>query len=156
MKIQEEAEDLEKRERALMAKETQQAQQELLEAKSQMETIIQKFEKQLKTASRDQLNLLIRESESAITSIVKAHTPVNFPGNEVDQTPYTPQFGEQVQVEGLGGKLATVVEQIGDDETVLVHYGKVKVRVKKSRIKAIHSNGKNSTSGTFSYQGIQV
>ncbi|KAK4271540.1 hypothetical protein QN277_020223 [Acacia crassicarpa] len=154
--IQEEAEDLERREMALMAKETQQVQQELLDAKSEMETIIEKFEKQLKTAGRDQLNELIKESESAIASIVKAHAPsVNFPGNEADQTPYTPQFGEQVQVEGLGGKLATVVEQPGDDETVLVQYGRVKVRVKKSSIRAINSDGKNSISSSVSHQGRQ-
>ncbi|XP_054801971.1 uncharacterized protein LOC129305847 isoform X3 [Prosopis cineraria] len=154
--IQEEAEDLEQRERALMEKETRQVQQELLDAKSQMETIIKKFEKQLRTVGRDQLNLLIKESESAIASIVKVHAaPVNFPGNEADQIPYTPQFGEQVRVEGLGGKLGTVVEQPGDDETILVQYGKVKVRVKKSSIRAIHSNGKNSISSSVARLGRQ-
>ena len=47
---------------ALMAKETQQVQQEAMGAKSQIETAVQEFEKQLKITGRDQFNSLIRES----------------------------------------------------------------------------------------------
>ena len=154
MKIQGEAEDLGRREMELMAKETQQVQQELMDARSQMETMIQKFEKQLRISGRNQLNSLIRESESAIASIVKAHTPRDsFPVSEAD---HTPQFGEQVRVKGLGGKLATVVESPGDDETIMVQYGKVKVRVKKSSIRPIPSSGKNVVSSSSTRQGRQV
>ncbi|XP_019421910.1 PREDICTED: uncharacterized protein LOC109331698 isoform X2 [Lupinus angustifolius] len=142
--IQAEAEDLDRREVDLMAKETQQVQQELEDAKSQIETVIEKFEKLLMVSGRDKLNSLIRESESAIASIVKAHTPaVKFPIKEADQASYTPQFGEQVLVKGLGGRLATVLESPADDETILVQYGKVKARVKKSGIRAIPSSAKN-------------
>ena len=157
-KIQGEAEDLDQREMELMAKETQQVQHELEHAKSQIETVIQKFEKQLRISGRDQLNYLIRESESAIASIVKAHTPADsFPINEADRALYTPQIGEQVHVKGLGGKLATVVESPGDDGTIMVQYGKVKVRVKKSNIIAIPSSRKNAvTSSSSTHQGRQV
>ncbi|KAJ1417640.1 Smr domain [Sesbania bispinosa] len=154
--IQGEAEDLDRREMELMAKESQQVQQELEDAKSQIETVIQKFEKQLKISGRDKLNSLIRESESAIASIVKAHTPADsFPISEADHASFTPQIGEQVHVKGLGGKLATVVESPGDDETILVQYGKVKVRVKKSRIRAIPSSARNVVSSSSTHQGRQ-
>ncbi|MED6195754.1 hypothetical protein PIB30_117478 [Stylosanthes scabra] len=147
--IQDEAEDLDKREMELMAKEAQLVQQELMDARSQIETVIQKFEKKLKISDRDQLSSLIRETESAIASIVKAHTPVDtFPVSEADRAQYTPQLGEQVHVKGLGGKLATVAESAGDDDTILVQYGKVKVRVKKSSIRAVPSSGKNVVTGS--------
>nr|KYP76263.1 MutS2 protein [Cajanus cajan] len=152
--IQGEAEDLDRREMELMAKETRQVQQELVDAKSQMETVIQKFEKQLKTSARDQLNSLIRESESAIASIIKAHSPADQL-NEADHASYTPQIGEQVHVKGLGSKLATVVESPGDDETILVQYGKVKARVKKSNIIAIPSTAKNGVTSSSAHQGRQ-
>ncbi|XP_022639312.1 uncharacterized protein LOC106768982 isoform X4 [Vigna radiata var. radiata] len=152
--IQVEAEDLDRREMELMAKETQQVQQELVDAKSQLETLMQKFEKQLKSSGRDKLNSLIKETESAIASIVKAHTPADH-FNEADQTSYTPQIGEQVHVKGLGGKLATVVESLGDVETILVQYGKVKARVKKSNIVALPSNAKNAVTSSSVHQGRQ-
>ncbi|KAI4296720.1 hypothetical protein L6164_036654 [Bauhinia variegata] len=154
--IQEEAEGLDRREMDLMAKVTQQVQQELMDAKSQMETLVRKFENQLKTAGRDQLNSLIRETESAIASIVKAHTPADGISTD-DQTSHTPQFGEQVLVTGLGqrGRLATVVESPGDDDTVLVQYGKLKVRVKKSSIKAIPTSEKNALTSSVPRQGRQ-
>ncbi|XP_057417288.1 uncharacterized protein LOC130711613 isoform X2 [Lotus japonicus] len=154
--IQGEAEDLDRREMELMAKETQQVQQELEDAKSQMETTIQKFEKELRVSGRDKLNSLIRESESVIASIVKSHTPPDsFPVSEADHGSYAPQFGDQVRVKGLGGKLATVVELPGDDEAILVQYGKVKVRVKKSSIIAIPSSAKNAVTSSSTNQGRQ-
>ena len=142
----------------LMAKEAQQVQQELEVAKSQMEMVIQKFEKQLKDLGRNQLNSIIKESETAIASIVKAHSPaVGSPISDADRTTsYTPQFGEQVRVKGLGGKLAKVVELPGDDETILVQYGKVKVRVKKNRIRAIPPSAKNPATSSATHQGRQV
>lgn len=141
-----------------MAKETQQVEQELEDAKSQMETVIRKFEKQLKISGRDQLNSLIKESESAIASIVEAHTPADsFPISEADHaSSYTPQLGEQVRVKGLGGKLATVVESSGDDETILVQYGKVRVRVKKNSIRAIQPSAKSPVTRSSTHQGRQV
>lgn len=147
VKIQDEAEDLDRHVTALMAKETQQVQQELRAAKSQIETVVQEFENLLRTANPEQFNSLIRKSESAIASIVEAHCPGDsLPGSETVISSYTPQFGEQVHVKGLGDKLATVVEAPGDDETILVQYGKVRVRVKKSDIRAIPSNKSNATS----------
>ncbi|XP_027345579.1 uncharacterized protein LOC113857666 isoform X2 [Abrus precatorius] len=151
-----EAEDLDRREIELMGKDSQQVQQELADAKSRLETVIQKFEKQLRTPGHDQLNSLIRKSESAIASIVKAHTPADSFSNEANHTSYTPQIGEQVHVKGLGGKLATVVELPGDDETILVQYGKVKARVKKSSIRAIPSSAKNTVTSSSTHQGRQV
>ncbi|KAL9329335.1 hypothetical protein ACSQ67_004338 [Phaseolus vulgaris] len=130
-----EAEDLDRREKELIAKETEQVQQELVDAKSQMESLIQKFEKQLRNSGRDKLNSLIKETESAIASIVKAHTLADH-FNEADQTSYTPQIGEQVHVKGLG-------------------YGKVKVRVKRSNIVAIPSNAKNVVTSSSIHQGRQ-
>ncbi|KAL5054244.1 hypothetical protein RYX36_034926 [Vicia faba] len=142
--IQSEADDLDRREIVLMAKEAQQVQEELESARSQMETVIKKFEKKLKNLGRDQLNSLIKESEAAIASIVKAHTPaVGFLISDADLTAsYTPQFGDQVSVKGLGGKLARVVESPGNGGTILVQYGKMKVRVKKNSIRAIRQSAK--------------
>lgn len=106
--------------------------------------MVQEFETQLKTASVDQLNSLVKKSESAIASIVEAHLPADDDFvSETTATSFTPKFGEQVHVKGLGDKLAIVVEAPGDDETVLVQYGKISVRVKKNSIKAIPSNRRN-------------
>ncbi|XP_038691627.1 endonuclease MutS2 isoform X2 [Tripterygium wilfordii] len=144
--IQKEADDLDSREIALTAKETQLVQQELNTAKSQLEIVVHEFEDQLRTANAGQLNSLIGKSESAIASIVEAHCPRdNFPATETNVT-YAPQVGEQVYVKGLGDKLATVVKAPEDEETVLVQYGKIKVRVKKSHIRAIpRSESSNAT-----------
>ncbi|XP_008225081.1 PREDICTED: endonuclease MutS2 [Prunus mume] len=142
--IQDEAEDLDKRKRALMAKETLQVQKEVKTAKSQMESVLNEFDNQLKTAGADQLNLLIRKSEAAIASVIKAHCPDDdLLVSETSTASYTPQPGEQVHLKRLGDKLATVVETPGDDGTVLVQYGKIKVRLKKNDIRAVPSIEKN-------------
>ncbi|KAL5772450.1 hypothetical protein ACOSQ2_012374 [Xanthoceras sorbifolium] len=154
--IQDEAKDLDKREEALRANETQQVQKELKAAKSQIETVVQAFENQLKIAAADQVNSLVKKSESAIASIVEAHhLNDDFCVSETNITSVTPQFGEQVHVKGLGDKLATVVEALGDDETVLVQYGKIRVRVKKSDIRAIPRSKRNTanSSSTLKKQG---
>ncbi|KAL5575430.1 hypothetical protein UlMin_017129 [Ulmus minor] len=142
--IKDEAEDLDSRKTALMAKETLQVQQEVKAAKSQMETVLQEFENKLKTASSDQFNSLIRKSETAIASILEAHCPAyDSSVSERDTNSYTPQVGEQVQLTKLRDKLATVVEAPSDDEAVLVQYGKIKVRVKKRDIRPISISKKN-------------
>ncbi|KAK0579326.1 hypothetical protein LWI29_024589 [Acer saccharum] len=147
--IQDEAKDLDKREAALRAKETQQVQKELKAAKFQIETVVQEFENQLKIAATDQFNSLVKKSEYAIASIVEAHNPPDdFSVNETNTDSFTPQFGEQVHVKGLGGKLATVVEALGDDETVLVQYGKIRVRAKKSDIRAIPRSKRNTANSS--------
>ncbi|KAK0579053.1 hypothetical protein LWI29_020195 [Acer saccharum] len=147
--IQDEAKDLDKREAALRAKETQQVQKELKAAKFQIETVVQEFENQLKIAATDQFNSLVKKSEYAIASIVEAHHPPDdFSVNETNTDSFTPQFGEQVHVKGLGGKLATVVEALGDDETVLVQYGKIRVRAKKSDIRAIPRSKRNTANSS--------
>lgn len=142
MKVRGEADNLEEREIALRAKETEKVQQELNAAKSQIDTVVLEFENLLQTANSDEFNLLIRKSESAINSIVKAHRPGDsFSFTETDTSSYQPQSGEQVHVKGLGNKLATVVEASEDDNTLLVQYGKIRVRVEKSNVRPI-SNGK--------------
>ena len=155
MKIQEEAQDLDEREILLKAKETQQVQKELKTAKSQLQTVVQEFENQLRTANADNFNSLIKKSESAISSIVEAHRlSDDFFVTEKDSSSYKPQLGEQVNVKGLGGKLATVVEAPGDDdETVLVQYGNIRVRVKKSNIIAIPVSERNA--GTSSVRPLR-
>ncbi|KAM2366403.1 uncharacterized protein LOC126587204 [Malus sylvestris] len=144
--IHDEAEDLELRKRALMVKETLQVQQEVQAAKSQMETVLKEFDNRLKIAAADQLNWLIRKSEAAIASVVEAHSPEDdLLVSETSATSFTPRLGEQVYLKRLGDKIATVAEAPGDDGTVLVQYGKIKVRLKKSDIRAIPSADKNAT-----------
>ncbi|XWS12661.1 hypothetical protein CRYUN_Cryun37aG0109400 [Craigia yunnanensis] len=141
-----EADNLEEREIALRAKETQKVQQELKAAKSQIDIVVQEFENQLRTADSDEFNSLIRKSESAINSIVKAHCPGDILSfTEADTSSYQPQSGEQVHVMGLGNKLATVVEATEDDNTVLVQYGKIRVRVEKSNVRPISSSKRKDT-----------
>ncbi|XP_022715889.1 uncharacterized protein LOC111275057 isoform X2 [Durio zibethinus] len=141
-----EAENLEEREIALRAKEIRKVQQELNAAKSQIDTVIQEFENQLRTADSDDFNSLIRKFESAINSIVKAHHPGDcFSITERDASSYLPQTGEKVQVKRLGNKIATVVEPSEDDNTVLVQYGKIRVRVERSNVRPISSGKRNDT-----------
>lgn len=146
MKVRCETDNLEEREIALKAKETQKVQQELKAAKSQIDNVVQEFENQLRTANFDEFNSLIRKSESAINSIVKAHRPGDsFYITETDTSSYQPQSGEQVYVKGLGNKLAAVVEATEDENTVLVQYGKIRVRVEKSNVRPISSSKRKDT-----------
>ncbi|OAY75494.1 Endonuclease MutS2 [Ananas comosus] len=135
--IHSEAEDLDRREVALKAKETQLIQQELKVVKSQMDSIVKNFENRLQNATPDQFNSIMREAEAAIASLVAAHTPTDdmFDGGTENQNSYVPQIGDKVYVKGLGGKLATVVEEPGEDGVTMVRYGKIKVRVKKNDMK---------------------
>ncbi|XP_021294236.1 uncharacterized protein LOC110424071 [Herrania umbratica] len=150
-----EADYLEEREIALRAKETQKVQQELNAAKSQIDSVVQEFENQLRTANSDEFNLLIRKSESAINSIVKAHRPGDsFSFTETDTSSYQPRSGEQVHVKGLGNRLATVVEASEDDNTLLVQYGKIRVRVEKSNARPV-SNSKKNARQSIKRQGEQ-
>ncbi|KGN64678.2 hypothetical protein Csa_013053 [Cucumis sativus] len=154
--IQEEAKDLDKRERALMALETKRAQQEAAAIKSKIETVVQEFEEQLKTSGTDQINSLIKKAESAIASICEAYSPTEHSRPSVANTnSYTPQLGEQVFVTGLGNKLATVVEVSDDEEMILVQYGKIKARVKKSSVKALPNSGKKAAANTLPFSKKQ-
>lgn len=153
--IEDEADDLGRRETALKAKETQRVQQEVKASKYQIEAVVQEFEDHLRIASADQYNSLIKKSESAIASIVEAQKPTdNNIINRPDSGSYSPQFGEQVHVKGLGDKLATVVEASSDDETILVQYGKIRVRVKKIDVRAIPS--RKVTSATRSVRPLNT
>ncbi|XP_062096696.1 uncharacterized protein LOC133802411 isoform X2 [Humulus lupulus] len=144
--IQDETEDLDRRETALMVKETLQVQKEVETAKSQMETVLQEFEDQLRTASPDQFNHLIKKSESAISSILQVRCPSYGSAEDKENTNlYTPEVGEQVYLTGLRDNIGTVVEAPADDETILVQYGKIKVRVKKRDIRAISIHNKKAT-----------
>lgn len=122
---------------ALKAKETQLIQQELKVVKSQMDSIVKNFENRLQNATPDQFNSIMREAEAAIASLVAAHTPTDdmFDEGTENQNSYVPQIGDKVYVKGLGGKLATVVEEPGEDGVTMVRYGKIKVRVKKNDMK---------------------
>lgn len=157
--VRSEAENLEERERALRVKETQKVEQELNAAKSQIETVVQEFENQLQTADSEELNSLVKKSESAINSILKAHQPGDsFSFTETDTSSYQPVSGEQVHLKGLGNKLATVVAASEDDDTVLVQYGKIRVRVEKSNVRPISSSQRNnviSSRQSFERQGEQ-
>ncbi|XP_050369996.1 uncharacterized protein LOC126788077 [Argentina anserina] len=147
--IQDEAEDLDERKRALMAKESLQIQKELKIVKSQLEAVLHEFDNRMKNAGTDQLNLLIKKSEAAIASIIEAHSPKDgFLVSETSETTYTPQYGEKVYLKGLRDKVATVVEAPGDDGTVLVQYGKIKVRLKSNEIRAIPSSDKTATTNS--------
>lgn len=148
-KIRYEAEDLAVREEVLKIKETQQIQLELKAAKSQIENIVEKFYSQLRVASADQFNSLLKESESAVASIVEAHCHTDdFPAGETDASSYRPQLGEKVHVKGLGNKLATVVETADGDDTVLVQYGKMRVRANISSTRALPTSDKNSATSS--------
>ncbi|MBA0724152.1 hypothetical protein Golax_020860 [Gossypium laxum] len=157
--VRSEAENLEERERALRVKETQKVEQELNAAKSQIETVVQEFENQLQTANSEEFNTLVKKSESAINSILKAHQPGDsFSFTETDTSSYQPVSGEQVHLKGLGNKLATVVAASEDDDTVLVQYGKIRVRVEKSNVRPISSSQRNNaiiSRQSFERQGEQ-
>ncbi|OVA00578.1 DNA mismatch repair protein MutS [Macleaya cordata] len=143
--IQNEAEDLDTREAALKAKETKRIQQELKAAMSHIDAVVRDFENQLNAGHPDQFKLLVRKSEAVIASIVEAHRPTgDYLIRETEDSSYVPQIGEQVHVQGLGDKLATVVEPPGDDGMALVQYGKIKVRVKRGSIRAIPSSKRNA------------
>lgn len=138
------ADDLGGREAAIKAKETQQIQKELIAVKSQIETVVEEFENQLQSASADRLNSLLKESESAIASIVDRHRPTDdFSVREANSRSYTPKLGDRVLVTGvtgLGNKLVTVVDTPGADDDVLVQYGKIRVLVNISSIRPLPSS----------------
>ncbi|KAI3456274.1 hypothetical protein Pfo_012937 [Paulownia fortunei] len=136
--IHDEADDLDVREAALKAKETQQIQQELKVVKAKIDTIVQEFEKQLRKTDPNNFNMLLKKSESTIASIVQAYQlSADVPVDRTTSSFHVPQIGEQVLIKGLGNKLATVVEAPSDDNTVLVQYGKIRVRVNISSINAL-------------------
>lgn len=144
MKIHDEADGLDVREADLKAKETQQTQQELEVVKVNIDTIVQEFEKQLNSTSPSDFNMLLKKSESAIASIIRAYQPpVDVP---VDRTLHIPQIGERVLIKGMGNKLATVVEATSDDNTVLVQYGKIRVRLNINSINAVTDDNGATTS----------
>ncbi|KAL3627757.1 hypothetical protein CASFOL_029120 [Castilleja foliolosa] len=136
--IRNEATDLNAREAALKAKETQQVQGQLKAVNAEIGIIIQEFEEQLKNTGPDEYGLLLKKSESAIASVVQAHQlPEDVLVDRTAGSFHIPQIGEQVLIKGLGNKLATVVEAPSDDNTVLVQYGKIRVRLNVSSINAL-------------------
>lgn len=140
-----------------MALETRRARQETEAIKFKIETVVQEFEEQLKNAGADQFNSLIRKTESVIASICEAYGPTDKSRvGVVNTNSYTPQLGEQVFVTGLGNKLATVVETSDDEEMILVQYGKIKVRVKKSSVKALPNSEKKAAAKSPLYSKKQV
>ncbi|KAL0398602.1 UNVERIFIED_CONTAM: Endonuclease MutS2 [Sesamum radiatum] len=105
--IHEEADDLDVREAALKAKETQLIQEELKIVKAEIDAVVQEFEKQLRNSSPDDFNLLLKKSESAITSIVQAHqSPGDFPVDRTASSSYMPQIGERVLIKADGNGAA--------------------------------------------------
>ncbi|CAI9087477.1 OLC1v1021552C1 [Oldenlandia corymbosa var. corymbosa] len=153
--------DLDGRVAALKAKERQRMLNELKAAKTQIANIVRDFENQLSSADANEYNVLLKKAESAINSIVEAQRPSNDPsiGDTASQF-YEPKPGEKVLVKELGNKLATVIETPGEDDMVLVQYGKVKVRVNKRTIRALEnadvSGGMASVSSSKRQQGLVV
>jgi allantoinase/DNA mismatch repair protein MutS2 len=116
-----------------------------------MDTIIKNFEAQLKNSKLEQYNSLLRKAEAATASVVAAHQPseITFDDDE-NQSLFVPQIGDKVYIQGLGGgTMATVVETFGEDEGCMVQYGKIKVRVKRSKIKLVQ-RGTNNEATTSS------
>lgn len=153
-----EADDLESRVAALRARETQKVQQELKVVKYRMDTIIKNFEAQLKNSKLEQYNSLMRKAEAATASVVAAHQPseIAFDDDDENRISFVPQVGDKVYVQGLGGgTMATVVETLGEDESCMVQYGKIKVRVKRSRIKLVQrgTNNEATTSSSVKAKG---
>ncbi|KAL3377279.1 hypothetical protein AABB24_003605 [Solanum stoloniferum] len=143
--INNETQDLDGREAALIAKETHEIQQEVRTVKNEIQTIVQRFESQLGNVSADEINTLVKKAEAAIASVVEAHQPSKDSlVREIGQSLYTPQVGEQVYVKAFGNKLATVVEEPGNDDTILVQYGKIRVRVGRSSIRPIPPDASSS------------
>ena len=150
LKIRLEADDLESRVAALRTRETQKVQQELKVVKSQMDTIIKNFEAQLKNSKLEQYNSLMRKAEAATASVVAAHQPneITFDDDE-NQSLFVPQIGDKVYIQGLGGgTMATVVETLGEDESCMVQYGKIKVRVKRNKIKLVQRGTNNEATAS--------
>ncbi|KAL7088946.1 hypothetical protein ACP275_13G159000 [Erythranthe tilingii] len=128
--IHDEADDLDKREADLKAKETQHSQQELEVVKAEIDTLLHEFEEQMRSTDPIEFNVILKKAESAIGSIVQAHQPsFDVPVDITASRLRIPQIGEKVIIKGLGNRLATVVEAPSDDNTVLVQYGKIKVRL---------------------------
>ncbi|XP_076882333.1 uncharacterized protein LOC143530773 isoform X2 [Bidens hawaiensis] len=139
--INDEANDLPRREAALKAKEAQKTRKEILTVKLQLETIVKEFEAKITTSSIDQLNALLKESESVISSVIEAHCYIEDPpATQADGSSLSVKLGDQVIVRGFGNKLATIVEPPGTDGTVLVQYGKIRVRVNVSGMRAVQSS----------------
>ncbi|KAL4585605.1 hypothetical protein LXL04_010228 [Taraxacum kok-saghyz] len=152
--LMEEAEDLEGREAALKAKETQKIRKEVINVKSQLEKIVKDFEDKIANVSIDQLNALLKESESAISSIVEAHKDTEVV--KTDRSSVTVKLGDQVIVTGFGNKQATIVEPPGTDGTVLVQYGKIRVRVDLTSIRPLPMIPNASSQSKIKKQGRRV
>nr|XP_043624435.1 endonuclease MutS2 [Erigeron canadensis] len=147
--IWDEADDLPRREAALKAKETQNIQREVITVKSQLATIVKEFEAKIANTSIDQLNSLLKEYESAISSIVEAHSYTEESSDtEADRSSVRVKQGDQVLVNGLGNKLATIVEPPGTDGTALVQYGKISVRVNVKSMRPVQSNDTTPTASS--------
>ncbi|CAL9239205.1 unnamed protein product [Arabidopsis halleri] len=154
--LEHESHDLEKRERALLKKETQKVQEDLNSAKSKMQRLVAEFESQLEIVRADQYNSLILKTEEAVAEIIEACCPVDPDSIEEPYRDYSPQAGEKVLVTGLGDKLGTVVEEPGDDETVLVQHGKIRVRIKKKDIKPLPRSTSSQTSNRSIHSKRQI
>ncbi|XP_074307675.1 uncharacterized protein LOC141642701 [Silene latifolia] len=138
--IKGEAHDIDWRQKALIAKETQQVEKELELVESQIKNVVKEFENQLRIVDIDQYGSLVKKAELEIASLVASHSPIINRVSGEKECVQTLKPGDQVYVKRLEGKLATVVEVCEDDGTVLIQYGKVRIRVEKSGIKAINED----------------
>uniref|UniRef100_A0A7N0TK53 Smr domain-containing protein n=1 Tax=Kalanchoe fedtschenkoi TaxID=63787 RepID=A0A7N0TK53_KALFE len=155
--IRDEANDLDNRLAVIKSQETKKVRRELRAAKAQIEKVLEDFENQVMNASPDEYNLLIRKSESKIMAIVKALEPSDdYASKSTDDNTYIPKVGDQVYVKGLGDKVATIVEPPGDDETVLVQYGKIKVRVKTTNLRVFSSRELNASSSSVPMRNKRI
>lgn len=141
--IHDEAEDLGLREKALLESARLTVQEELKTAKFQIETVIQDFENQIKTANVNQFSSLVKKAELRIDSIVSNHNhDVHFTVEKGNDSSYIPQPGELVHVKSLGDRLATILEVSEDDGSILVQSGKIRIRVDRSSIRSTKKEGR--------------
>ncbi|XP_011625477.1 uncharacterized protein LOC18423139 [Amborella trichopoda] len=157
--ILQEAEDLDKREASLKSMEVKKVQNEIKMAALEMDGIIMEVEKKLSNSSLDRFNSLHRESEAAIASVVEKHCARDKSLLETEpdhSNSYIPQIGDHVRIKGLGEKLAVVVEAPLDDGSMLIQYGKMRMRVKRDDIKVISGSKQNAKAASASGLRSQV
>ncbi|CAN6476404.1 unnamed protein product [Victoria cruziana] len=156
--ISAEAKDLDWRGAALETLVSQQVEDEIKTAKTQLSNIMVVFEGKIRTSTSDLVNALIRKAETVISSIVVAHEcsleVASFSKSDGDD--YIPKVGDRVHVRGLGDKLGTVVEAPGGDSTILVQYRNMRLRVGKNDLKLLSTSNSICAVDTFTRSPIEM
>ncbi|KAK8524458.1 hypothetical protein V6N13_015480 [Hibiscus sabdariffa] len=98
---------------------------------------------------RNRLEAQFKRAESLHAEVMKLYHEVRVAADNLEErwiairAKETQKSGEQVLVKELGNKLATVVAASEDENTVLIQYGKIRVRVEKSNVRPISSSKKS-------------